>query len=358
MLFRFATVTLALAVAALICEFALRVGGFGRTYTNPACAFFEPDEEMGCRGKPNVTARFRRLDFDVIVEHDQNGFRRGLPTADAAAEHDVYVLGDSFVWGYGVGQDDIVTNQMARLLKTQRVHNFGLAGAGTVEEFLILQKYVLNRLAPGDAVVLVFDGNDYADNLGLGLNDRTHAVVENGQIRRVPPPKPDEFVLWQHQMRESSNLINLVAYSVDTIQYRLSLKRLQRRGDASAEELRIYLGDDAIQITRHYLAEIKNACASKQARFLTAMIPGPAELREDDIAPLSELSLPGEIACRQAYDRLVRDLGIESVDLMAPMLEAKRSGRFDRMLFAHDIHWCAAGNTVAAEAIAAAITPR
>ena len=71
---------------------------------------------------------------------------------------------------------------------------------------------------------------------------------------------------------------------------------------------------------------------------------------------LSELpSPPEEIASRAAFDQLVRELGIETADLLGPMLAAKRSGRFPRLTFAHDFHWNAAGNTVAAEVVAEAI---
>ena len=84
-------------------------------------------------------------------------------------------------------------------------------------------------------------------------------------------------------------------------------------------------------------------------------MPGQAELGEDDVTSTSDLSLPEEIACRRAFERLVRDLAIDTVDLMAPMVAAKRSGRSDRMTFTHDFHWNPAGHTVAAETIAGAI---
>ena len=98
---------------------------------------------------------------------------------------------------------------------------------------------------------------------------------------------------------------------------------------------------------------MKNACLAKQVRFLAAYVPGQAELGEDDVTSTSDLCLPEEIAARQAFDRMVRDLAIDTVDLMPPMVAAKRSGRFERMTFTHDFHWNPAGHTIAAEAIAA-----
>ena len=125
---------MALAAACGVAELGLRAFGYGRNYTNPMGSFFEPDNELGCHGKANFVGRFHRTDFDVVVEHDENGFRRSETPADPATGHDVYVLGDSFVWGYGVGQHDLLTNQIQRQLDGRRVHNLGLIGAGTVQE--------------------------------------------------------------------------------------------------------------------------------------------------------------------------------------------------------------------------------
>ena len=85
-------------------------------------------------------------------------------------------------------------------------------------------------------------------------------------------------------------------------------------------------GSPAVRITRHYLAALSDACRAKHVGFLAVLVPGQAELGEDDVKATSDpcdLSPPEEIACRRAFDRLVRELGIESVDLLSPMLAAK-----------------------------------
>jgi hypothetical protein len=101
------------------------------------------------------------------------------------------------------------------------------------------------------------------------------------------------------------------------------------------------------------MSELSSACRAKQVRFLAAFVPGQAELGEDDVTSTSDLCLSEEIACRQTFERMVRDLAIDTVDLMGPMVAAKRSGRFQRMTFTHDFHWNSAGHTIAAEALAA-----
>ena len=209
-LFPLLALVLALVAACGVVELGLRICGYGRNYTNPMGSFFEPDSDLGYHGKANFVGRFRRADFDVVVEHDANGFRRSESPVDQAAPHDVYVLGDSFVWGYGVGQHELLTNQMQRRLSGRRVHNLGLIGAGTVQEYLLFQKHVSDRLRPGDTVVLVFFGNDFGDNVGLHLSGRVYATIDNGQIRLVPPEPASALRQWKNWMKDRSYLFNLL----------------------------------------------------------------------------------------------------------------------------------------------------
>jgi lysophospholipase L1-like esterase len=359
-LFRLVALGMALGTACGVAELGLRVCGYGRNYTNPMGSFFEPDSELGCHGKANFVGRFRRTDFDVVVEHDANGFRRNELPLDPAAQHAVYVLGDSFVWGYGVAQHDLLTNQMARRLPNWQVHNLGLIGAGTVQEYLIFQKHVADRLRPGDTVLLVFFGNDFGDNIGLNLSGRVYAAIDNGQVRLVPPTQASTVRQWKNWLKDSSYLFNLLSFCTDRFQDSRSMKNL---GDRTTrllpppEKIEADTSDSgpAVQITRHYMRELKNACQAKQARFMVAYVPGQTELGEDDVTSTSDLSLPEEVASRQAFERMVHDLAIDTVDLMTPMVAARRTGRFDRLTFAHDFHWNASGHTVAAEAISGAL---
>jgi lysophospholipase L1-like esterase len=360
-LFPLVALTLALVTACGVVELGLRICGYGRNYTNPMGSFFEPDGDLGYHGKANFAGRFRREDFDVVVEHDENGFRRNESPIDRAARQDVYVLGDSFVWGYGVGQHDLLTNQMQRRLGGRRVHNLGLIGAGTLQEYLLFQKYVLDRLRPGDTVVLVFFNNDFGDNIGRNFRGRVYATIDNGQVRLVPPPPASTMRQWKNRMKDASYLFNLVTYCLDCFQINRNAKNVGDRATRLVpppDQIRADTCDSgpAVRVTRHYMSEFSTACRAKQVRFLVAYVPGQAELGEDEVTSTSDLSLPEEIACRHAFDRMVRDLAIEAVDLMPSMVAAKRAGRFDRMTFAHDFHWNPAGHTIAAETIAAAIT--
>ena len=80
-------------------------------------------------------------------------------------------MGDSFIEAAQVPVEERVTEQMAELLsrdkifgdKKVRVMNFGMAGFGTGQEYLLLRERVA-KYQP-DLVVLAFlSGNDFTDN--------------------------------------------------------------------------------------------------------------------------------------------------------------------------------------------------
>lgn len=113
----------------------------------------------------------------------------------------VFVLGDSFTWGYGVGNDQIYTEVLERGLAGQppvgsvadkwEVLNAGVSGWGTDQEFLFLINEGF-KYEP-DIVVLAFylmnDPANNASSLQYGLHKPVFANLDL-QLTNVPAPKP------------------------------------------------------------------------------------------------------------------------------------------------------------------------
>jgi hypothetical protein len=74
-----------------------------QSYLTPLGSFFEPDPRLGFRGRPDFSGRFRHADFDVRVSFTMRaGFAGHEHAPDKLpAARSVFVLGDSFTWGYG-----------------------------------------------------------------------------------------------------------------------------------------------------------------------------------------------------------------------------------------------------------------
>jgi hypothetical protein len=93
----------------------------------------------------------------IEYRYDRNGFRNGT---DLESAH-LIVVGDSFVEGWNVSADHLLTNQLARQLD-RPVANLGQSWYGPQQELEVLRRYGL-RLAPKVCVWVFFEGNDLYD---------------------------------------------------------------------------------------------------------------------------------------------------------------------------------------------------
>jgi hypothetical protein len=127
-------VLVSLLVACVLGEVILRIVGYSPAYVNPLHSFHESDPVLGYRGKRDFVRRFARPGIcDVVVAHNSEGFRRHEYDHDPAqCTHRIQVFGDSFTWGYGVGQGQCFTDQMNLLLSGYHIANYGVKASGTV----------------------------------------------------------------------------------------------------------------------------------------------------------------------------------------------------------------------------------
>ena len=122
--------------------------------------YFQHDSELGWIPKPNAQGVFTRAN-SVGVSHNSRGFRdspRGSKTKPR-----LLVIGDSFVWGFDVEQEERFTELLQERIPEWEVINLGVSGYGTDQEFLLLKREFDNYQP--DLVLLVFTGrNDFKDN--------------------------------------------------------------------------------------------------------------------------------------------------------------------------------------------------
>jgi len=151
------------------------------------------DEQTGWRGKAelhNVLKMYGNGQFRIST--DSQGHRvsyTGQDTAAAGAPA-MLLLGDSFVQGIGVADDETFAYHLARSLPF-RIVNLGVAGYGTDQQLLRLEEYFAAN--PNETiesvVVLVFD-NDFvevqrAQDPFLGRS-KPLFKVEDGVLIREP----------------------------------------------------------------------------------------------------------------------------------------------------------------------------
>ena len=97
----------------------------------------------------------------ITVEHNSLGLRDIEP--ETGTRPGMLFLGDSFVWGYDVEAHERFTNLLRRDLSQWRIVNAGIAGYGTDQAYLMLER-LWERVKPGVVVLMFCVDNDRADN--------------------------------------------------------------------------------------------------------------------------------------------------------------------------------------------------
>lgn len=331
------------AVVAVL-EAGLRIAGYNPAYVNPLGSFHEYDPALGRRGRRDFTGRFKRPEFDVVVAHNADGFRRQEFVSgkeDSRSRH-VFVFGDSYTWGWGVDQGEVFTDVMNRLLPGRIVENFGINGSGTVTQWVLFEQ-IRGRVRPDDTVIVMFYNNDFDDNVDKG---QAHGYLAGGQVG-ISGPGDKVRSAFTEGWSDRSYLFNFLRFRANL--YKLVRKRASNvRKDALMAE--VGDNDPRFRVTREALLNFKTECEKRRADFNVVFIPGQAELGEmlqDD-----RNRLLNEKMVHRALLRLTSALGIDTLDLLPYFMDSPEN-RGGGWTFRVDGHWNRKGHEVVAGVIAA-----
>ncbi|MEZ4654087.1 MAG: GDSL-type esterase/lipase family protein [Candidatus Eisenbacteria bacterium] len=231
----------------------------------------------------------------------------------------ILVLGDSYVFGHGVEDDETFCAVLAHLLPSTEVLNFGVSGYSTDQELLLLQDRGL-AYHP-DVVLLCLYRNDILDNgrataWGLyqkprfTLNDHEEPVLAQGTVSAGVP-------FGMKVRRELRR--RFVLY--DVLAYRLAALRTEADEEPDPASART--------LTHTLIARIAADSRAAGAHFLLVVLPE---------TPEPDALLDGIVGAR---------LDLE------PVFEHYRQTHPDSALsFQYDSHWLPRGHRLVAEAIA------
>jgi hypothetical protein len=276
-----------------------------------------PDERLGWLPVPGAVARHRfEGSFDVEYRVDAEGFR-AVPH-EGVAERTVYFFGDSYTFGFGVGNEQTYTAIIAReyLKPRVRVVNAGVNGYGIVQMYGRLQD-LAGRLTPGDVVVFA----PIADDLRRNLDD---FVFIAPQIWRVETLRYPSF--------EDGEVRSVVVDGIWNRIRSLFLHAMISEGFFRFVH-RAWQGDTVIREARAVFAAARAVCAERGVHFLVAFLPKVKDLTRD------------------AYE--VEISSFDYLDLRADFPKEKQAARALR--FATNAHWNAAGHALAARALVRAL---
>lgn len=165
------------------------------------------DAELGWFPIENSSNEFEATRL-IHIQNNADGFR-DRPHGPKTKKRIAFV-GDSYVWGYDVEQNERFTEKLQRLLPDWEVLNLGVSGYGNDQELILLQKWFA-RYQP-DVVFLEFCDNDMVEdrlNLIHGgyykpyFDEVDHQLVERG----VPVPKSIRYYRLEHPLLFKSALV-------------------------------------------------------------------------------------------------------------------------------------------------------
>jgi len=215
-LFALITTLAGLAIALLLTELLVRI-----VFDEPVQPRYVIDPGYGVRAnQPNVRTRhYVPGDYDVQISTNSAGMRgqREYPLDRIPGRRRVLMLGDSFTFGYGVNDDEVVSAVLEDLLNARapgsaEVINLAVSGFGQSEELVTWESRA--KAYRPDTVVLFYFDNDIGNNAVSGL----YRVGADGELVRtgasfLPGSKLQERMFafaptrWLFEHSEAWNLI-------------------------------------------------------------------------------------------------------------------------------------------------------
>lgn len=341
-LWQFRLLACGLAVT-LICgmsEIGLRVMGYDPAFLNPLEVFHVPDPVTAYRGTPGFSGIFQRPEFRVLIEHDEQGFRKHVTPPPAKPRNHVYAFGDSFTWGWGVGPGEVYTDILARELPDQQVHNLGLNASGTVQQFRLYEQLVAPQIQPGDVVLVACFQNDFRDNTtGFIPTSLVGSQLVHDDVKMVGQS-------WITSIKRHSYLVNLANYTLATRKLNQKQKRQQA---ASEQQLALGLDSPECRVLAAVLQKFRLAVEGRGAHFRAVYVAHQYDLNE--LAPSAK-----ETATRPPYREMFLEAarvgGVTAIDLTPAFLAEKAAIPDLRISWPQDGHWTAAGQRIAGEMLA------
>lgn len=219
-------ITFSMIFALLLCELIIRVTGAG-SMTISREGRYRNDRDVGWVCTPNMDERFFLPgSFDVRVVCNSKGLRDAEKDyVKPPGTRRIAVLGDSFVWGYGVENQEMVSTALQNLIPNAETLNFGVKGYSTVQEVLRLETEGL-RYEP-DLTLLFFCWNDLEDNFDSKDLSRPIVVVANddGLIITNRPVQNLHKSPIKQWFQRNVRIFGFVRYSSELLQNKLKERR-------------------------------------------------------------------------------------------------------------------------------------
>ncbi len=319
-----------LLLLAIGAELALR---YGLPLVKPRFTRVDPD--LGWHHNSSVGMHGEREGHAFYLSYNNHGFRPPDRSFEKPSDQRrIVVLGDSFVDGAEVGDDEVFTWKLNERLDGFEVINLGVYGYSTSQELVMLQKYGL-KYDP-DMVLLVTLPNDFVGNYTTigDFGPTPTFVLKDGEIQFRATDHPHTRAQFRathlpipgapylHQNSHLYYALNHYIYQ------RLNSDSIVRLRNAERESVEVEARATIYQAIVNRMNEL---CVANDVPFAVLMIYDEQQLVRNKISPNLELA------------EALRQDGIDVIDLFDDLKSAQASGA-DSLYYEEDIHWNATGH--------------
>ena len=332
--------------------------------------FRQYDPELGISLIPNIKVLHHRGCFKGKVQINRFGMRdRDRRRAKEPGAFRIALLGDSAVEGVQVRPDEVMNIRMEKLLDQHspniEVLNFGLAGIGTTQEYLLYESRV--RDFHPDLVVLVFlRSNDVMNNSSI-IQPKMYGIqtwyapyydLGPGGTLKLRPVEERPFSRARLYLEEHSQLFYYLERMWARVRFRGLLSIDKHLGWRVFSDPLDRDWEDAWTVTEKVLVRLNEAVARDGGKFIILVLPEIFDIdpnwREAMMAGLGEV--PPWLEPDKSKQRL-RDIAARSgitVQFLSPYMQEYRDQadlQWPYFSFTCDPHYSALGHQVLAPAI-------
>ena len=346
--------------------------------------FTRYDPLIGWVGKERADDSFEWLDTLSHVRQNRYGYRDAGYDFVKGAKRRLLILGDSFVWGFGVENEDIFTSRIDSMNGDMEVINLGVSGYTTDQEYLIWYK-LGRKWSPEDVLLLILPSNDLdelVDNMPHGYMKPTYVLDSAGTLKLKHVPVPRRRV-WEDRILEDeknktgklqsilsySTLANLtvgVAIRNNNIREFLTNKGVIPNRRSGGGSHMIYMNEPPDEVKKGWelllklVALLNQSVSENGGRLKVAVIPSNIQVYPELWKNyLKTPSIPGGVVLDQdATFNIIRrgceKMDIEVIDIVSDLREAGKSNPY--LYFPLNSHWTSDGHQVVADTLSRAFS--
>jgi len=330
-------------------------------------SYYEQNENVGWIPRRNIKGVHNRTgSFATTLRTNSDGLRdREYSFDKPKGVTRIVALGDSFTWGWGVGDNEIYTEVLESLLPNVEVINLGVAAFATQQEFDYLKMKGM-KYDP-DVVILGFCLNDIAGN-SFGKDGSTNS--ESEADRQVSHPS-SFFLKTKEFLTYHSAFYDFITERINTNKelVNVMIKLKIKESPVGYEGLDTNLSPALVSYppsleylyeeTESNLLQMKSFLAERNIRFIIVLIPSLQSIDRKALeATLVQSVFEGkDFDLEKPYTLLEQFGKMNHIEIVNPFSSLKRAHTDGSSVFLHrDMHLNKLGHDLLAREICKYLT--